>query len=153
VERIGGRSTTIVTNDNITIIVPNAEFIAGRITNWSHGTPHVRLRLAVGVAYGSDLERVREALLDVARDHPGVLTDPPPTVNFTGFGDSALEFELAVWTVTGVQQQRRFRSDLNFAIAATLRERAIEVPFPQRDLHLRSGVLEIRPATAPEGGC
>jgi small-conductance mechanosensitive channel len=74
VERIGARSTTILTNDNVTIIVPNAELITGRIINWSHGDPRVRLRLPVGVAYGSRLEAVREALLEVARNDAAVLT-------------------------------------------------------------------------------
>lgn len=143
VERIGARSTTIVTNDNITIIVPNAEFISNRIINWSHGDPRVRLRIPVGVAYGSNLDLVRETLLEVARADSAVLSEPEPVVNFNAFGESALEFELAVWTVAGVQRQRRFRSDLNFAIAAAFREHRIEIPFPQRDLHLRGGALEI----------
>jgi small-conductance mechanosensitive channel len=152
VERIGARSTTIVTNDHITIIVPNAELITNRIINWSHGDARVRLRLPVGVAYGSDLDLVRETLIQVARANAAVLGDPPPVVNFIGFGESAFEFELAVWTVTGVQRQRRFRSDLNFAIAAAFRAGGIEIPFPQRDLHVRGGTLEVRPGdSAPDG--
>jgi small-conductance mechanosensitive channel len=149
VERIGARSTTIVTNDNITIIVPNAELVTHNIVNWSHGDPRVRIRVPVGVAYGSDLDRVREALLEVAAAHPGVLPEPPPLVDFTSFGDSALEMELAVWTREMVPFQRRFRSELNFAIDAAFRRRAIQVPFPQRDLHVKSGRLEVE--TAPGG--
>jgi small-conductance mechanosensitive channel len=152
VERIGARSTTIVTNDHITIIVPNAELITNRIINWSHGDARVRLRLPVGVAYGSDLDLVRETLIEVARANAAVLGDPPPLVNFIGFGESAFEFELAVWTVTGVQRQRGFRSDLNFAIAAACRAGGIEMPVPQRDLHVRGGTLEVRPGgSAPDG--
>lgn len=139
VDRIGTRSTTIVTNDNITMIVPNAELIGQRIVNWSHGDPTVRIRLPVGVAYGSDLDIVRAALLDVAAAHSAVLPTPPPRVNFIAFGDSALEMELAVWTREGVQRQRRFRSDLNFAIDAAFRARGIQIPFPQRDVHIRTG--------------
>jgi len=146
VRRIGARSTTIVTNDNITIIVPNAELISNRIINWSHGDARVRLRVPVGVAYGSDLDLVRATLLDVARGNRDALAQPPAAVNFIAFGESALEFELAVWTVSGVQRQRRFRSDLNFAIAATFRAQGIEIPFPQRDVHVRSGLLEVRGA-------
>jgi len=82
VQRIGGRSTTIVTSDNITIIIPNADLVTNQITNWSHGDPKVRFRLKVGVAYGSDLERVRTALMEVASAHPAVLRDPVPMVFF-----------------------------------------------------------------------
>lgn len=146
VERIGARSTTIQTGDNITLIVPNAELITNRIINWSHGDPRVRLRIPVGVAYGSDLDLVREALLEVARANSEVLAEPEPAVNFIAFGESGLDFELAVWTVAGVQRQRRFRSDLNFAIAAAFRAHRIEIPFPQRDVHLRGGILEIKQA-------
>jgi potassium efflux system protein len=138
VERIGARSTTIVTNDNISIIVPNADLITNSIVNWSHGDPTVRIRIPVGVAYGSDLDAVRAALLEVAAANHAVLPAPAPRVHFVGFGDSALELELAVWTRDVLDQQRRFRSDLNFAIDAAFRARRIQIPFPQRDVHLKS---------------
>ena len=137
VDRIGARSTTIVTNDNITIIVPNSDLVAQSIVNWSHSDPKVRIRIPVGVAYGSDLGRVQEALLEAASGHAGVLTEPPPQVILGAFGDSALEVELAVWTREMVPYQRQFRSDLNFAIEAGFRARGITIPFPQRDVHLR----------------
>ncbi|HSB53236.1 MAG TPA: mechanosensitive ion channel domain-containing protein [Gemmatimonadales bacterium] len=146
VERIGARSTIIVTSDNITMIIPNADLITRQIINWSHGDPTVRFRVPVGVAYGSDIDRVRQALLEVAVGHPGVLRDPPPTVFFTGFGDSALNLELVVWSRDMVQTPLRFRSDLNFAIDAAFRRHGIQVPFPQRDLHLKSGRV---PASLP----
>ncbi len=136
---IRARSTTVVTNDNITLIVPNSAFIEQTITNWSHGDQKVRFRIPVGVAYGSDLEAAKEALLEVARSHPGALADPAPTVFFESFGDSALNFELVVWSVEMSHRPRRFRSDLNFGIERALRARGIEIPFPQRDLHLRTG--------------
>jgi small-conductance mechanosensitive channel len=138
VERIGARSTTIVTNDNITMIVPNAEFVTQRVTNWSHGDPRVRFRIPVGVAYGSDLEVVQRALVEVGAAHPAVLEEPPPTVFFDGFGDSSLNLELAVWSRDMAHNPRRLRSDLNFAIDAAFRRHGIVIPFPQRDLHLRS---------------
>jgi small-conductance mechanosensitive channel len=143
VTRINLRSTTVVTNDNITIIVPNSNFITGAVTNWSYGDPKVRLRLPVGVAYGSDVEKLQRLLLQVANAHPGVLKDPPATVRFLGFGDSSLDFELAVWTVDMAHNPIRFRSDLFFAIERILRENGVEVPFPQRDLHLRSGTVVV----------
>ncbi|MBE0545524.1 MAG: mechanosensitive ion channel [Verrucomicrobia bacterium] len=143
VVQINLRSTTVVTNDNISIIVPNSSFISSKVVNWSHGDPEVRLRLPVGVAYGSDPEQVNRVLLEVAAAKSQVLKAPEPTVYFDSFGDSALNFELAVWTSEMLSSPRRFRSDLNFAIEKALRENGIKIPFPQRDLHLRSGALVV----------
>ncbi|MFM1851793.1 MAG: hypothetical protein RIS54_1477 [Verrucomicrobiota bacterium] len=148
VSKISLRSTTVVTNDNISIIVPNSQFISETVTNWSHGDPKVQMRIPVGVAYGSDTDKVKQALLTVASEHPRVLTDPPPAVYFIEFGDSSLNFELGVWTQEMVRSPRRFRSDLNFAIDRKFREVGVEIPFPQRDLHVRSGTLVVR----SEGG-
>ncbi|MCB1104172.1 MAG: mechanosensitive ion channel family protein [Cephaloticoccus sp.] len=147
VAKISLRSTTVVTNDNISIIVPNSQFISETVTNWSHGDPKVQMRISVGVAYGSDTDKVKEALLAVAQSHPKVLADPPPAVFFIEFGDSSLNFELGVWTQEMVRSPRRFRSDLNFAIDRKFREMGIEIPFPQRDLHVRSGTLTVRQET------
>ncbi|OGB92242.1 MAG: hypothetical protein A2Z31_08100 [candidate division NC10 bacterium RBG_16_65_8] len=149
VERIGGRSTMIITSDNITMIIPNADLVTQQIINWSHGDPKVRFRIPVGVAYGSDIARVRQALLEVATGHPGVLPDPPPSVFFHGFGDSSLNMELAVWTRDMVQTPLRFRSDLNFAIDAAFRRHGVQIPFPQRDLHFKSGTVPVS-LPAPE---
>lgn len=143
VQRIGARSTTIVTSDNITRIIPNADLVTQQIINWSHGDPKVRFRIPVGVAYGSDTRRVQEALLEVARDHPSVLRNPTPTVFFAGFGDSSLNMELAVWTIEMAKEPYRFRSELNFAIDAAFRRHGIQIPFPQRDVHFKSGVVQV----------
>jgi small-conductance mechanosensitive channel len=147
VTKISLRSTAVVTNDNITIIIPNSNFITSNVTNWSYGDPKVRLRLPVGVAYGSDMEKVRRVLLEMAAQHPKVLRDPPPELFFIEFGDSSLNLELAIWAEDDSFQPRRLRSELNFAIDKTLRENRVEIPFPQRDLHVRSGTLpvEMRP--------
>ena len=147
VERIGARSTTIVTTDNISIIVPNSDLVTNQITNWSHGDPKVRFRIAVGVAYGSDMARVREALLEVATGHSGVLRNPPPEVFFAGFGDSSLNIELAVWTATMVTMPYRFRSELNFAIDEAFRRRGVTIPFPQRDLHFKTSAIHVAAAS------
>jgi small-conductance mechanosensitive channel len=153
VTKINLRSTTVVTNDNITIIVPNSNFITNAVTNWSYGDPKVRLRLPVGVAYGSDVAKLRTLLLAVAAENSAVLAQPLPSVRFLGFGDSALNFELAVWTIELAQSPTRFRSDLYFAIERKLRENKIEIPFPQRDLHLRSGNFTlVAPPSQPLGG-
>jgi len=141
VERIGARSTEIRTLDQVTIIVPNSRFLETEVVNWSHGDPVSRIRIPVGIAYDSDTDRVQSALLEAARSHPDVLIRPAPQVWFQGFGDSALNFELMVWTGEP-KKQFRVKSDLYYRIEASLRRYGISVPFPQRDLHLRSPHLE-----------
>ena len=140
VTKIQLRSTTVVTNDNITMIVPNADFISNTVTNWSHGDPKVRIRVPVGVAYGSDLKLLQQLLLKAAAEHPKALRDPTPVVLFTEFGDSSLNFELGVWTQEMTATPIHFTSEMNFIIEQKLRENGIEIPFPQRDLHVRSGL-------------
>jgi len=142
VTKIQLRSTTVVTNDNITMIVPNADFISNTVTNWSHGDPKVRIRVPVGVAYGSDLKLLQRLLLEAAEEHPKALRDPSPVVLFTEFGDSSLNFELGVWTQEMTATPIHFTSQMNFIIEQKLRENDIEIPFPQRDLHVRSGLPE-----------
>ncbi|HEY8649434.1 MAG TPA: mechanosensitive ion channel domain-containing protein, partial [Chthoniobacterales bacterium] len=143
VQKINARSTVVVTNDNIATIVPNTKFIDSPVTNWTYGDPRVRFRLPVGVAYGSDVEKVRDTLVAAARANSQALSDPAPSVFFVGFGESSLNFELVVWSDEMSHRPRRFRSDLNFAIEKNLREAGIEIPFPQRDLRIRSGVLKV----------
>jgi small-conductance mechanosensitive channel len=116
VRQIRLRSTTVVTNDNIAYIVPNSDFITHTVINWSHGDLRVRIRLPVGVAYGTNPREVERLLLEVALAHPKVLQEPAPSVFFTGFGDSSLNFELAVWTLEMTFQPRRFKSELYYAI-------------------------------------
>ena len=140
VTKIQLRSTTMVTNDNITMIVPNADFISNTVTNWSHGDPKVRIRVPVGVAYGSDLKLLQRLLLEAAAEHPKALRDPSPVVLFNEFGDSSLNFELGVWTQEMTAAPIHFTSEMNFIIEQKLRENDIEIPFPQRDLHVRSGL-------------
>ncbi|MBE7381711.1 MAG: mechanosensitive ion channel [Leptolyngbya sp. SIO1E4] len=141
VKRVGARSTEICTLDQVTIIVPNSRFLESEVINWSHGSPVSRLRVPVGVAYGSDIALVKTALLEAIRRHPEVLLRPEPEVWFQGFGESSLNFELMVWTGEP-RKQFRVRSDLNYEIEASLRRYGIEIPFPQRDLHLRSPQLD-----------
>ncbi|MGB3509683.1 MAG: mechanosensitive ion channel domain-containing protein [Microcoleaceae cyanobacterium] len=143
VERIGARSTMIKTFDHVSIIVPNSRFLEAELINWDHDHPVSALRLPVGVAYGSNVEVVCQALLDAAAAvYPDVLSMPEPQVLFIGFGDNSLDFELRVWTAEP-SKQVIIRSELYFKVEAILRERQIEIPFPQRDLHLRSGNLPI----------
>ena len=149
VQQIRARSTVILTNDNITMIVPNTKFIDSPVTNWTYGDPRVRFRIPVGVAYGSDLEKARDALLEVARENPQVLEEPSPTVFLEAFGGSSINLELVVWSKEMSYRPRRFRSDLNFAIARKLREAGVEIPSPQRDISFREGFVRVE-LTAPK---
>jgi small-conductance mechanosensitive channel len=144
VTEINLRSTTVVTSDNICIIVPNSSLITGTVINWSHGDPTVRTRLPIGVAYGTDVELLRRLLLEVAAENPDILKTPEPDVLFIGYGDSAINFELAVWSSMMVDKPLRFKSSIYYAIHKTLEANKIEIPFPQRDLHLRSGSLVLQ---------
>lgn len=137
VVNISLRATLIRTIDNIAIIVPNSEFISTRVTNWSYRDPKVRVHIPVGVAYGSDVPLVINSLLEVARNHPEVMDDPPPDVWFTQFADSSLNFELLVWTLEP-KRRPEVISDLNKAIDEIFRRNRIQIPFPQRDIHIRS---------------
>lgn len=142
IEKLGARSTTIRTLDNLDVFVPNSRFLEEEVTNWSHNRSSTRIKVPVGVAYGSDLKAVEEALLEAATSSKNLLKMPEPTVFFTGFGDSSLDFVLLVW-IGRPQQHVRIKSELNFKIDAAFRRHNIEVPFPQRDLHVRSGNLPI----------
>jgi small-conductance mechanosensitive channel len=141
VQQIRARSTVILTNDNIAMIVPNSKFIDSPVTNWTYSDPRVRFRVPIGVAYGSDVNKVREALIAAGRSNSHVLEDPAPSVFLKQFGESSIDFELVVWSSEMSHRPSRFKSDLNFAIEEKLREAGIEIPFPQRDLHIRNGSI------------
>lgn len=142
VQKISIRATTIVTNDNMSIIVPNSEFISGKVINWTHINKPVAFRVQVAAAHNDDPERIAAVLMEVAREHSGVCSDPAPSVTFDKFGDSALEFSLWVSTITYINRPGSLRSELNFAIHAAFRKNRIEIPYPQREIHIKtSGVL------------
>jgi small-conductance mechanosensitive channel len=134
---INMRSTTVQTLNNITIIVPNSEFVSSTVTNWSHGDPKVRVDIEVGVSYGSDLDTVLESLKEVAEEHPDVLKNPEPDVLLSEFGDSSWNMILRVW-IPSPKKYYVFQSEINCNIVRKFREKNIEIPFPQRDLHVRS---------------
>lgn len=150
VEHIRARSTVIRTNDNIMMIVPNTKFIDSPVTNWTYGDRRVRFRIPVGVAYGSDVKKVRDALLAVARENPQTLKEPAPNVFLEQFGENSIDFKLIVWSSEMSARPSRYRSDLNFAIAEKFREAGIEFPFPQRDVHIRDGVLKVENVAAEQ---
>lgn len=144
VERIGARSTEIRTLDHVSIIVPNSRFLESEVVNWSHRNPISRLHIPVGVSYSANPETVRQILLEAVQSHPSVLASPPPSILFKRFGDSSLDFELLIWT-SEPHKQFVTISDLYFDIFKALAEHNIEIPFPQRDLHIRSGTLGLSP--------
>ena len=136
IKAIRARSTTILTNDNIAIIVPNSDFIEKPVINWSHGDARVRFRIRVGISIDSDLAKAREILIEIARAHPAALQDPQPWVAFDKFGDSTFELELVVWSIEMSYRPRAFRSDLNFEIERRFREAGIDLPRPKRDIRV-----------------
>ncbi len=137
VKEIRARSTTVVTNDNISIIVPNSQFIASQVTNVSHSSNLVRYRMPVGVHYNSDVRVVTEALLEAADACDGLLKDPQPAVRFLEFGDSSLNFELWVWTDSFFDRPNNLKSQVNYLIWDKLKKYDIEIPYPQRDLYIK----------------
>lgn len=142
VERISVRSTEIRTLDQLSVLVPNSRFLEKEVVNWNHNNLVSRLRLPIHVAYGSNLDTVREALIDSAKDHPDVVSQPEPNVLFIGYGNYALEFELLVW-IAEPRKHPRIKSDLYFRMDKILRDRGIRIPLPQQDLNLRSGSLPL----------
>ena len=137
VKHIGPRATEIETFDRASIIIPNADLVTSAVLNWFHKNRIGRVRVAVGVGYGSDPERVRDILLDCAAKNESVMTSPEPQVRWMDFGDSSLDFELRAY-IGDYVNALTVRSDLRFAIFKALKDAGIELPFPQRDLHIRS---------------
>jgi small-conductance mechanosensitive channel len=148
VRRIGARSSTITTAQGAEVIVPNSNLLSNNVVNWTLSSPWRRVEIPVGVAYGSDPEGVIRLLVSVASSYPDVMIDPPPAAFFLGFGESALSFELRFWSA---RQDTWFqlKSDVAIGVAQALREANIEVPFPQRDLHLRSIDSAVQQSLAP----
>jgi small-conductance mechanosensitive channel len=130
------RATKVLSRDGVAMIVPNSEFVSGRVFNQSHPTTRKRVRIAVGVAYGTDTTLVRETLIGIGLAHDMVLKDPAPIVLFNKFGDSSLDFELAVW-LDSPEREPVIMSELRFEIDRVFRQKGIEIPFPQREIHVR----------------
>ncbi|NGX15039.1 mechanosensitive ion channel domain-containing protein [Wenzhouxiangella sp. XN24] len=155
VTRIGVRSSTVRTFDGAEVIVPNANLISNEVTNWTLSDMRRRIEILAGVAYGTDPRKVIELLLAVARRNEKVLEDPEPAALFLGFGDSSLDFSLRAWT-DDFNNYLTIKSDLTLAVHDALYESGIEIPFPQRDLHLRSvdsaAVARIGAVRSPEVG-
>jgi small-conductance mechanosensitive channel len=136
---ISSRATTILTNDNIAIIVPNSNLITSTVINWSYNDRRVRFNFPIGVHYKEDPQRVKKLLLEVANDNDGVLNTPSPDVLLEKFGDSEIRFNLRVWTTRYIQKPGVLRSQLNYAIYEKFKLNNVEIPYPQRDIHLKNG--------------
>lgn len=139
VVKISSRATTVITNDNISIIVPNSKFIDNEVINWSHNEYRIRFNFPVGVSYKEDPEKIKRILLEVAKSNPGVLKTPESDVLFDSYGDNSINFNFRVWTSTYVNKPKVLRSELYYEIFRRFGEENIEIPFPQRDIHLKSG--------------
>jgi small-conductance mechanosensitive channel len=143
VVKISARSTTVVTNDNISVIIPNSKFIDDQVINWSHNEYKVRFNFPVGVSYKENPEKINQILIEVARNNPGVLDSPLPDVLFDKFDDSSLNFYLRVWTSEYVNKPKVLKSQLYFEIFKRFAVEGIEIPFPQRDIHIKTGVEKL----------
>ena len=136
------RTSTVLTRDGIMLIVPNHKFIVDNIINWSHSATPTRFKVSVGVAYGSDVEKVKEILMECTIQHDKVLKTKEdgkyPFVRFVDFGDSALLFEVFFWS-NDIFPIENTKSDIRYLIDKRFREEGVTIPFPQRDLHIRSG--------------
>ena len=137
VQSIRLRTTILYTNDRIAVIVPNSKLISQRIINWSYDDPRTRISIPVGVAYNSDVQLVTETLLLAAAGVESVLSDPPPKVQFLGFGDYSLNFRLLAWT-RQPSHRPQMTSDINYRIDRLSRERSIEIPYPIQEFLLRT---------------
>lgn len=150
VQSINLRTTIMLTNDRVSIIVPNSQLVSQRVINWSYGDPRARIATPVGVAYDSDVDLVTRTLIDAAKGIDNVLTDPPPRVQFLKFGEYSLDFRLLVWT----NQPRRhvqIRSDINYRIAELFTSRNIRIPYPTQEFLLKgvSAGKELSPNLLP----
>lgn len=135
---ISFRATQVLTNDNISIIVPNSEFISSKVINWSHNDRNIRFRIPVGVSYNEDPQKIKKILLEVADKNTHILKQPEPSVLFDEYADSSLNFYLAVWTTTHTDKPSVLKSELYFEIFQKFKEHKVEIPFPQRDIHIKT---------------
>jgi small-conductance mechanosensitive channel len=148
---LGSRYCSVVTRDGIEHLIPNENLITGEVINWSYSQNLIRLRVPVGVAYGSDLEKARELMIAAAADTLRILKDPKPACLLTSFGDNAVNLEARVWINDPQNGIAAVKSDLFWGILQRFRDHGIEMPYPQRDVHLKS-VPELTIRTGPEEG-
>jgi len=146
VEGISLRSTVVLTNENMSVILPNSKLVQNKFVNYSYGSQLVRLNIPVGVADGSDLDKVSEALLEAARSVEQVLSEPAPRVHFSGFGDSSFDLQIRVW-INEPRDHSTIRSRVNFAVERAFRRYGIRTAMLAREIHLANRPDESSPAT------
>jgi small-conductance mechanosensitive channel len=142
VQSINLRTTVLLTNDRVSVIVPNSMLVREHLINWSYGDPRARIAIPIGVATDANVDRVIETLLKAAEGVDNVLQDPPPKVQFLGFGDWSNNFRLLVWT-NRPRLHTQIRSDINYRIHKLFTETGIEIPYPQTELRFRHGAVHI----------
>jgi small-conductance mechanosensitive channel len=140
---LGSRYVSVVSRNGTEHLIPNENLITNPVVNWSYSSNLIRLNLPVGVSYESDLEKARDLMLEVAQATPRVLVDPKPSCLLMGFGDSTINLELRIWINDPQNGIGRLKSELNWGIWKAFREHGIELPFPQRDIHVKN-VLEVK---------
>jgi small-conductance mechanosensitive channel len=145
VQSINLRTTIVMTNDHIAAIVPNSKLVNENLINWSYGERRSRISIPIGVSYDSDVELVTQTLLRAAEGVEHVMEEPKPSVQFLSFGDYSLNFRLLVWTARP-RRHPTIKSDINYRIQRLFKEAKIEIPFPQQDLNLRGGALQLKHA-------
>jgi small-conductance mechanosensitive channel len=149
VEKLSIRSTVVRTLDNVELIVPNNTFLTDSVKTYTKSNRLVRIPVEVGVSYGSDVHLVHEILMNVAHEHEMVRNTPAPVIFFNAFGESSLNFQLNVWVDEPIEKMN-ISSALHFAIWDAFKQHGVEIPFPQRDLHLRGGWEKLTPESRPE---
>ena len=138
VVKISARATTVVTNDGISVIVPNSELVSTRVTNWSLTGKIVRFKIPVPVAYGTDQDKVLRLLMEVANEDLNVAKEPAPSIRLKEFGTNAIVFELVIWTSKLLHRQGMMRSRINMAVYKKFSENEISMPLPQLDVKMRN---------------
>ncbi|MBR0251346.1 MAG: mechanosensitive ion channel, partial [Synergistaceae bacterium] len=151
VQDIGSRSTTVKTWDGFDVIIPNRYFLENNVTNWTKSDPKKRDMIAVGVSYDSDSREVEKLLMDIVKEHSKVLKDPAPYVIFKNFGNDALEFEVYYWIDLRTSSGPKVASDMRHHIAAVFNREGINIPYPQRDIHIIPAKPESKPESKSEG--
>ncbi len=139
VNSLGARCVSVLTRDGKEHLIPNENLITQEVENWSYSDQKVRVHIEVGVSYNSDIHLVKELLLKAIEDHPRVLSDPAPVCLITGFGDSSIDHDIRAWISDPEQGVTNVKSEIYYRIWDLFKEHNIEIPFPQRDIHIKSG--------------